>query len=73
MTLIFERDLYMVKMNRCTKYLGQMSFCLNVIFRGTHTHTPDLCFHWTIKVLSRLMSVFTELSWPLRDFTRFMW
>jgi len=39
MTLIFERDLYMVKMNRCTKYLGQMSFCLNVIFRGTHTHT----------------------------------
>jgi len=34
MTLIFERDLYMVKMNRCTKYLGQMSFCLNVIFRG---------------------------------------
>jgi len=40
MTLIFESDLDMVKMNQRAKCLGQRSFNAKVIVR-THRHTPD--------------------------------
>jgi len=41
MTVTFERDQEMVKMNHQTKYFGQRSFSSKVIIRNF----PDTCRH----------------------------
>ena len=50
MTLIFELDLDIVKLNQRARYLGQRSFRSKVIVRTpTDTHLTD-CSIWTTKV-----------------------
>jgi len=53
MTLTFELDIVVVKMNKPDRYLGQRSSHTKVII-STHTHTQwTYCTTWTTKVVRK--------------------
>jgi len=65
-TLSFKYDLYSVKVNQHTKYLGQILFCSQVIVwiqqKHTNSHDNAIALHGPLKYKHACTKVFS-LHW----------